>query len=69
MKSGIIEGMLFLGSGPMNMTVERVSYLHENEINEFMNTIKHALRPGIETQCTRNQTCRGSCQKWRHRFL
>ncbi len=32
----------------MNMTVERVSYLHENEINEFMNAIKHALRPDIE---------------------
>lgn len=33
----------------MNMTVERVSYLHENEINEFMNAIKHALRPDIES--------------------
>ena len=29
----------------MHMTVERVSYLHENEIKEFMNEIKHALRP------------------------
>ncbi|HJF34161.1 MAG TPA: SWIM zinc finger family protein [Sporosarcina psychrophila] len=32
----------------MNMTVERVSYLHETEIDEFMNGIKHALRPEIE---------------------
>jgi hypothetical protein len=40
--------MLFLGSGPMNITVERVSYLHENEIDEFMNTIKNTLLPGVE---------------------
>ena len=32
----------------MNMTVERVSYLHENEIDEFMNAIKHALRQDVE---------------------
>ena len=61
--------MLFLGSGPMNMTVERVSYLHENEINEFMNTIKHALRPDIETNALASQTRCGSCQKWCHQFL
>ena len=29
----------------MHMTVERVSYLHENEIDELMNEIKHSLRP------------------------
>ena len=29
----------------MHMTVERVSYLHENELNEFMNVIKHSFRP------------------------
>ena len=29
----------------MHMTVERVSYLHENEIDEFMNEIKHSFRP------------------------
>lgn len=32
------------------MTVERVSYLHESEINEFMDAIKHALRPGVEEE-------------------
>ncbi|WP_318618190.1 hypothetical protein [Sporosarcina sp. YIM B06819] len=30
------------------MTVERISYLHESEIDEFMNGIKHALQPGVE---------------------
>jgi hypothetical protein len=30
----------------MHMTVERVSYLHESEIEQFMNKIKHSLRPG-----------------------
>ncbi|WP_203248477.1 hypothetical protein [Sporosarcina beigongshangi] len=30
------------------MTVERVSYLHENEIDEFMNDIQHTLQPGVE---------------------
>ena len=34
----------------MNITVERVSYLHENEIDEFMNGIKHALRPGVDAE-------------------
>ncbi|MCZ2257558.1 SWIM zinc finger family protein [Sporosarcina sp. G11-34] len=29
----------------MHMTVERVSYLHESEIDEQMNKIKHSLRP------------------------
>lgn len=29
----------------MHMTVERVSYLHENEIMELIDHIKHALRP------------------------
>ncbi|WOV88024.1 hypothetical protein QWT69_02575 [Sporosarcina oncorhynchi] len=29
----------------MYMTVERVSYLHEHEIDEFMKAIKHAFRP------------------------
>ena len=29
----------------MHMTVERVSYLHESEIDELMNEIKHSLRP------------------------
>ncbi len=29
----------------MHMTVERVSYLHENEIMELIDNIKHALRP------------------------
>ncbi|MER2088866.1 MAG: SWIM zinc finger family protein [Sporosarcina sp.] len=32
----------------MNITVERVSYLHENEIDELMNAIKNTLGPGIE---------------------
>lgn len=30
------------------MTVERVSYLHESEIDEFMKDIQHALQPGVE---------------------
>ncbi|MBE1555678.1 hypothetical protein [Sporosarcina limicola] len=34
----------------MQMTVERISYLHESEIDIFMNTIKHALQPGIDTE-------------------
>lgn len=29
----------------MQMTVERVSYLHENELTDYMNEIKHAFRP------------------------
>lgn len=29
------------------MTVERVSYLHEGEIDDFMNDIQHALQPGV----------------------
>ena len=33
----------FEESGPMHMTVERVSYLHESEIDELMNEIKHSL--------------------------
>lgn len=32
----------------MNMTVERISYLHENQITEFMYEIQHALQPGNE---------------------
>ncbi|MFC5589143.1 hypothetical protein ACFPRA_09610 [Sporosarcina soli] len=32
----------------MNMTVERISYLHENQISDFMYEIQHTLRPGIE---------------------
>lgn len=31
----------------MHMTVERVSYLHEKEIETFLDEIKHALRPDI----------------------
>ena len=54
----------------MNMTVERVSYLHENEIDEFMNAIKHSLRPGeSEANALEIQTCSGSCPKWCHQFL
>ena len=34
----------------MHMTVERVSYLHENELKNFMNEIKHALRPGEQDE-------------------
>ena len=30
----------------MQMTVERVSYLHENEISYLIDEIKHSLRPG-----------------------
>ncbi len=29
----------------MHMTVERVSYLHETELIDFMNEIKHSFRP------------------------
>lgn len=29
----------------MQMTVERVSYLHENELIDYMNDIKHSFRP------------------------
>ncbi|MGG0670180.1 hypothetical protein ABE073_16825 [Lederbergia citrisecunda] len=31
----------------MHMSVERVSYLHEREIDECMNMIKHTFRPGM----------------------
>ena len=34
----------------MHMTVERVSYLHEKQIKEFMNDIKHALRPDVQNE-------------------
>lgn len=32
----------------MHITVERLSYLYENEIDELMNMIKHTLRPEVE---------------------
>ena len=32
----------------MNMTVERLSYLHENQIDEFMDEIQQSLQPGLE---------------------
>ncbi|MBD7984611.1 hypothetical protein H9649_08470 [Sporosarcina sp. Sa2YVA2] len=40
----------------MYMTVERVSYLHEHEIDEYMTSIKHAFRPDIneDAQIIRN---------------
>lgn len=34
----------------MHMTVERVSYLHEREIDEFMNLIKHSFRPDVQAE-------------------
>ncbi|KXH84003.1 hypothetical protein [Sporosarcina sp. HYO08] len=34
----------------MHMTVERVSYIHEDEINHFINEITHAFDPGNETE-------------------
>ncbi|MFJ7934336.1 hypothetical protein [Sporosarcina sp. NPDC096371] len=34
------------------MTVERVSYLHESEIDEFMNSLKNSLQPGVESDAT-----------------
>ncbi|MEZ7172477.1 hypothetical protein [Sporosarcina sp. OR05] len=34
----------------MHMTVERVSYLHEREIDELMNRIKHSYRPDVHTE-------------------
>ncbi|MEK3935770.1 hypothetical protein MKY41_10635 [Sporosarcina sp. FSL W7-1349] len=42
----------------MHMTVERVSYLHEKEIETFLDEIKHALRPDIpgEAQVIRRAT-------------
>src|SRR6185437_7523303 len=42
--------MLFLGSGTMHMTVERVSYLHEDEISDLMSEIKHSFRAGVEEE-------------------
>lgn len=40
----------------MYMTVERVSYLHEHKIDEFMDNIKHAFRPDVpeDAQIIRN---------------
>lgn len=35
------------------MTVERVSYLHESEIDEFMNDIQHTLQAGVEGDALR----------------
>lgn len=32
----------------MNMTVERISYLHEDQITDFMYEIQHTLRPSSE---------------------
>ena len=32
----------------MNMTVERLSYLHENQIAELMDEIHQSLQPGLE---------------------
>ncbi|MCM3636506.1 hypothetical protein M3152_02150 [Sporosarcina luteola] len=32
----------------MHMSVERVSYLHEREIDECMNMIKHSFRPDVQ---------------------
>jgi hypothetical protein len=32
----------------MNMTVERLSYLHESQIAELMDEIHHSLQPGLE---------------------
>ena len=34
----------------MHMTVERVSYLHEREIDEFMNMIEHSFRPDVQEE-------------------
>ena len=36
----------------MHMTVERVSYLHENELKDFMNEIKHSFRPGEQDEAS-----------------
>lgn len=34
----------------MHMIVERVSYLHEDELMELMNDIKHSLRPNVQEE-------------------
>ncbi len=34
----------------MHMTVERVSYLHEQELNDYMNEIKHSFRADIQEE-------------------
>lgn len=34
----------------MHMTVERVSYLHENELSDLMNEIKHSFRSDIDDE-------------------
>lgn len=34
----------------MHMSVERVSYLHEREIDGCMNMIKHTFRPGVQDE-------------------
>ena len=39
----------------MHMTVERVSYLHETELNNYMNEIKHAMRVDIPEQAAEIQ--------------
>ena len=39
------------------MTVERVSYLHESEIDEFMNDIQHALQPGVDRDALSATSC------------
>src|SRR5690606_16563801 len=36
----------------MHMSVERVSYLHEREIEESMNRIKHTFRPDVSDEST-----------------
>ena len=37
----------------MHITVERLSYLYENEIDELMNVIKHTLRPEVEVDAAK----------------
>lgn len=44
-KHVILERMLIKERDPMHMTVERVSYMHEDELLAFMEDIKHAFRP------------------------
>lgn len=34
----------------MHMTVERVSYLHESELGDLMNKIKHSFRPNLHDE-------------------
>ena len=43
-----MEGMLSSGSDQMHLTAERVSYLHEQDIEELLNVIKETCRPSVE---------------------